>query len=75
MVTLSVSFLSMRWARAMTKSIVSACIGKQRYDTELEALETAKHIRKEQSISLSVYHCGVCLGWHLTRRQTKRRKR
>jgi hypothetical protein len=43
---------------------VPACLGKKRFETELEARQ-----RKNQTkgIALRVYYCAWCDGWHLSK--------
>ena len=58
----------------MSKGIVTACVGKRRYDTEQEALEATQYLRKTQDLSLSVYRCTVCGGWHLTKKRGRKKR-
>ncbi|MDB5168152.1 MAG: iviTM7 [Candidatus Saccharibacteria bacterium] len=57
---------------------VSNCQQKRRFSTERQAQESAEYQMLVQSnITLSVYKCELCGGWHLTRQageQTAKRR-
>ena len=56
------------------KSLIS-CQGKKRYRSEGEARNArARYLKQYGENGTNVYHCPVCFGWHLTRRQYKRKK-
>lgn len=48
---------------------ISNCDSKRRYPTERQAREVADYqMLINLNLSLSVYRCEVCGGWHLTRK-------
>lgn len=44
----------------------SQCGKKERYDSRAEAETVALRRMIDSDISLRVYHCPICDGWHLT---------
>lgn len=45
-----------------------ACDHKKQYNTEEEAIRTARHqMIINHSLHLAVYRCDLCQKWHLTR--------
>jgi len=57
-----------RKAEINTYKYRSGCETKTRYDSEAKALEAADFRMLENiSVTLTVYQCDVCQGWHLTR--------
>jgi len=47
---------------------VKVCQSKNRYATKEFAERLAQRGRTNQGWRISVYHCDVCDGWHLTKR-------
>lgn len=46
---------------------VTNCTTKRRYEKEVDALKTQMYLWQEKGIDMSIYHCNICEGWHLTR--------
>lgn len=42
--------------------------GKRHYPTEREAIRSALYASRKTGTPLRVYRCGICGGWHLTKR-------
>jgi len=45
---------------------------KVRYPSKAEALSAAEERGRETAISLGVYACDFCGGWHMSRRSSRR---
>lgn len=52
------------------KRLMRSCFGKKKYRTLGYAENRAGLIGKEHGIKLRVYWCGICNGFHLTKRPT-----
>jgi len=45
--------------------------GKDKYEIKDKALEMAGYLSMTTGVQLSVYYCGHCNSWHLTKRRNK----
>lgn len=50
---------------------LSSCASKHRYATENRAIQVAITCSRERGVSLRVYHCKYCDGWHITKRELR----
>lgn len=56
-------------ARPPSATQIAACRAKQRFPSEREA-DNAAYRKRMEGVSLSIYACPWCEGWHLTSRRT-----
>ena len=47
---------------------INGCFSKKRYSTRGLAEIVARRIEAETAVTLRVYYCGFCYGFHLTKR-------
>lgn len=57
----------------LVSTIISGCSRKQRYSDEFGARAAGQVFGSKNSIQLYVYPCGLCRGWHLTKRPQSRK--
>ncbi len=53
---------------AQRHSVVHGCKAKARYNTENVAIEVARRRHALVGVKLSPYYCGMCDGYHLSKR-------
>lgn len=45
---------------------IVACQSKRFFISKIDAEDTATYLFYEKDLNLSVYHCNICDGWHLS---------
>lgn len=53
------------------KFIYKSCKRKVRYEDEIHAEKAARHAEQDRDVSLSVYPCPICKGWHICKDENK----
>jgi len=53
------------------KKITNSCLRKSRYETIQEAKKVADYYKDKENLTLRIYKCKPCGGYHLTKKAKK----